>query len=46
VTSATPPLYPVFVKQLGTPWGGRGKGNHLDTWPADLRTRDYPAVTP
>jgi protein gp37 len=36
---------PVFVKQLGTTWTGRGKGNHPDTWPADLRTRDYPAVT-
>jgi protein gp37 len=36
---------PVFIKQLGTPWAERGKGNHPDTWPADLRIRAYPVVT-
>lgn len=34
---------PVFVKQLGTAWaGGRGKGNHPQAWPADLRIREFP----
>lgn len=33
----------VFVKQLGTRWTGRGKGNDLATWPADLRVRETPA---
>lgn len=36
----------VFVKQIGTVWaqeqGLRGKGDDPDTWPEDLRIRDYP----
>jgi len=38
----------VFVKQLGSRWtaanGYRGKGNHPDHWPADLRIRELPRV--
>jgi protein gp37 len=37
----------VFVKQLGSCWctahGYRGKGNHPDRWPGDLRIREMPA---
>jgi protein gp37 len=36
----------VFVKQLGTAWarshGLAGQGARPDTWPADLRVREYP----
>lgn len=32
----------VFVKQLGKYWAGSGKGGDWDTWPADLRIREYP----
>jgi protein gp37 len=36
----------VFVKQLGTCWarqhGHGGKGNDSETWPADLRRREFP----
>lgn len=39
----------VFVKQLGTAWarsnGLAGKGTVQDTWPADLRIREYPHVS-
>lgn len=31
----------VFVKQLGRTFDGR-KGAHPETWPADLRVREYP----
>jgi protein gp37 len=36
----------VFVKQLGTAWarahGLRGKGTDWESWPAELRIREYP----
>ncbi len=33
---------PVFVKQLGSAWG---RTHHdIDTWPEDLRVREYPAA--
>jgi protein gp37 len=32
----------VFVKQLGKVWAGSGKGGHWETWPEDLRIREYP----
>lgn len=35
---------PVFVKQLGSVWAGRGKGGDPDAWPADLQVREYPEV--
>jgi protein gp37 len=34
----------VFVKQLGTRWAGRGKGNDPACWPPDLRVREMPAI--
>lgn len=34
---------PVFVKQLGSTHGLR-KGGDMDTWPEDLRVREFPAV--
>lgn len=35
---------PVFVKQLGSAWAGssRSKGGDPDTWPEDLRVREFP----
>lgn len=39
---------PVFVKQLGSLWAqthGGGKGGDSELWPADLRVREFPAVT-
>lgn len=37
---------PVFVKQLGSESKGageqRGKANDMESWPADLRVRDFP----
>lgn len=30
------------TEQLGTAWAGRGKGNHPEAWPADLRVREMP----
>ena len=35
---------PVFVKQMGSVWAGRGKGGDMDAWPADLRVREFPEV--
>lgn len=36
----------LFVKQLGAAWSGRHhrdlKGHDMDTWPEDLRIREYP----
>jgi protein gp37 len=38
----------VFVKQLGTTWarahGQPGKGTDWETWPADLRVREYASL--
>lgn len=34
----------VFVKQLGSAHGAH-KGGDMDTWPPELRVREYPAVT-
>jgi protein gp37 len=38
----------LFVKQMGSVWARRngqpGKGNHWDTWPDDLKIRQYPAT--
>ena len=33
-----------FVKQLGSVWAGHGKGGDMDSWPEDLRVREYPEV--
>jgi protein gp37 len=33
-----------FVKQLGSAFGPH-KGGDMDTWPPELRVREYPAVT-
>ena len=35
---------PVFVKQLGSAYGAH-KGGDMDTWPANLRVREFPEVT-
>jgi protein gp37 len=35
----------VFVKQLGSAFGPH-KGGDMDTWPPELRVREYPAVSP
>ena len=40
----------VFCKQLGSVWArehgsGGGKGGDWETWPADLRVREYPGVS-
>jgi protein gp37 len=34
---------PVFVKQLGSAHGPH-KGGDIDTWPPELRVREYPTV--
>jgi protein gp37 len=31
-----------FVKQLGSVWAAKGKGGDWDTWPEDLRVREFP----
>lgn len=33
---------PVFVKQMGSRFGGSGKGGDMSLWPIDLRVREYP----
>ena len=39
---------PVFVKQMGSVWarehGCAGKGGDWDSWPGDLRVREFPAA--
>ena len=46
VTQCQNSQVPVFVKQLGSVWAGRGKGGDMDAWPADLRVREFPVVAP
>jgi protein gp37 len=41
---------PVFVKQLGSVWGKANASRHthggeIEDWPADLRVREFPAMT-
>lgn len=36
---------PIFVKQLGKAWAGKGKGGDPSTWPENLRRRELPQET-